>query len=46
MLAPLAGFYATPQMGRDEVRIAYVLCEEDLRKAMNALKEGIEKYSM
>lgn len=46
MLAPLAGFYATPQMGRDEVRIAYVLCEDDLRKAMNALKEGIEKYSM
>jgi aspartate aminotransferase len=45
MLAPLSGFYATPDMGKDEVRIAYVLCEEDLRQAMSTLKEAVERYN-
>jgi aspartate aminotransferase len=45
MLAPLSGFYATPDMGKDEVRIAYVLCEEDLRRAMTALREAVERYN-
>jgi len=44
MLAPGEGFYATPGMGKDEVRIAYVLKEEDLRKAVRILIEGLEKY--
>lgn len=44
MLAPSAGFYATGGLGVDEVRIAYVLCEEDLKKAMDCFEEGLKKY--
>lgn len=44
MLAPAEGFYATPGLGRDEVRLAYILNEDDLRKAMNILKLALEKY--
>jgi len=44
MLAPAEGFYATPGLGRDEVRIAYVLNEEDLRKSMETLKIALETY--
>ena len=44
MLAPAAGFYATPGLGKQEVRIAYVLCVEDLRKCMQLLKVAIEQY--
>ena len=45
MLAPAAGFYATPGLGKREVRIAYVLCVEDLRRSMLMLKKAIEKYN-
>jgi len=44
MVAPGAGFYATPGMGLDEVRIAYVLNEQDLRRAMAILKAGLQRY--
>ena len=44
MMAPAEGFYSTPGMGKDEVRLAYVLNEEDLKKAMKILKAGLEKY--
>ena len=44
MMAPAEGFYATPNLGRDEVRLAYVLKKEDLVKAMDILKEGLEAY--
>lgn len=44
MLAPAEGFYATDGLGKDEVRLAYILNEDDLRKAMNILKVAIEKY--
>jgi aspartate aminotransferase len=44
MMAPAEGFYATPGLGKDEVRLAYILNENDLRKAMNILKVGLEKY--
>ena len=44
MLAPAEGFYATDGLGIDEVRIAYILNEEDLAKAMNILKEGLKAY--
>jgi len=44
LLAPGNGFYATPGLGRDEVRIAYVLNERDIRKAMNILAEGLKVY--
>ncbi len=45
MLAPGPGFYASPDKGKDEARIAYVLNVNDLKKAMNILKIGIEVYN-
>lgn len=44
MLAPAAGFYTTPDLGRDEVRIAYVLCCDELRKALTVLAKALEAY--
>lgn len=44
MMAPAEGFYATPGLGRDEVRLAYVLKEKDLARAMDVLKAGLEAY--
>lgn len=44
MVAPAAGFYSTPGIGSNQVRIAYVLKKEDLSKAVNILKEGLKKY--
>lgn len=44
MFAPGGGFYRTPGKGADEVRIAYVLKEEDLKRAMELLGKGIETY--
>ncbi|HEX7706042.1 MAG TPA: pyridoxal phosphate-dependent aminotransferase [Thermoanaerobaculia bacterium] len=43
MLAPASGFYAS-NLGHDEVRIAYVLKEEDLRKAVEVLRVALERY--
>ncbi len=44
MMAPGAGFYATPGKGLDEVRIAYVLNQEDLAAAMECLNQGLAAY--
>jgi len=44
MVAPAAGFYATPGLGRDEVRIAYVLKSEDLERAVEVLAAGLAAY--
>ena len=44
MLAPASGFYATEGLGRDEVRIAYVLKIEDLKNAVEVLKHALEEY--
>lgn len=44
MLAPAEGFYATPGLGIDEVRIAYILNEQDLKKSMEILKIALEQY--
>ncbi|MBQ0116290.1 MAG: pyridoxal phosphate-dependent aminotransferase [Flavobacterium sp.] len=45
MVAPAAGFYSTPGVGLDEVRIAYVLKKEDLEQAVLILKQALEVYS-
>lgn len=45
MMAPGAGFYATPGLGKDEVRIAYVLNCEDLGAAMDCLDAGLKAYA-
>jgi aspartate aminotransferase len=44
MVAPAEGFYATPGLGRNEVRIAYVLNQEDLRAAVRVLGAGLAEY--
>ena len=44
MVAPGDGFYATPGLGKDEVRIAYVLKLDHLREAMGCLARGLEVY--
>ena len=44
MVAPAAGFYSTPGMGLNQIRIAYVLKKEDLIKAVAILKAAIPVY--
>jgi len=44
MVAPAEGFYATEGMGRDEVRLAYILNETDLIKAMKIFRSGLKEY--
>ena len=45
MFAPGEGFYATPGKGLNEIRIAYVLKQKDLERAMDLLALGIKKYN-
>ena len=44
MVAPMAGFYATPGLGRNQIRLAYVLKEEDLKHALVCLEKALETY--
>lgn len=44
MVCPAEGFYATKGLGKSEIRLAYILNENDLKKAASILKQGIEKY--
>lgn len=45
MFAPGEPFYKTPGKGRNEIRIAYVLKQEDLERAMDLLAKGIAAYN-
>ena len=45
MFAPGEPFYGTPGKGKNEIRIAYVLKQEDLERAMDLLALGIEAYN-
>ena len=45
MMAPASGFYSTPGMGKNEVRIAYVLKKEDLQRALFILEKALEAYN-
>ena len=45
MCTPAEGFYSTPGLGKNEIRLAYVLKEEDLRRAGQLLKEALEEYT-
>lgn len=44
MISPAAGFYKTPSLGKDEIRIAYVLNNEKLKRAMSLLGIALKKY--
>ena len=45
MMAPAAGFYETPGLGKNQVRMAYVLEKEELAKALKVLKAGLEAFT-
>ncbi|MFL9845082.1 pyridoxal phosphate-dependent aminotransferase [Flavobacterium rhizosphaerae] len=45
MVAPAAGFYSSPNVGLDEIRIAYVLKKEDLIRSVQILKEALTQYN-
>lgn len=44
-MAPASGFYTTPGIGKDEVRLAYVLNKADLDKALTVLEKALEAYN-
>jgi aspartate aminotransferase len=45
MMAPAAGFYSTPGLGRNQVRMAYVLKKEDLQRSLDILRAALEAYN-
>ena len=45
MMAPAAGFYSTPGLGKDQVRLAYVLKKKDLQRALFILEKALEAYN-
>ena len=46
MMAPAAGFYSNPVIGKNQVRLAYVLNKYDLQRALNILDKAIRKYNL
>ena len=44
MMAPASGFYSEEDMGKDEVRIAYVLEKNELKRALTILAKALEAY--
>jgi len=44
MVAPAAGFYATEGLGKNQIRIAYVLDQDSLKRAVHILKEALKSY--
>lgn len=44
MMAPASGFYSTPEAGKNQVRLAYVLNTTDLKKALVCIEKGLEAY--
>jgi aspartate aminotransferase len=45
MVAPMSGFYSNPELGKKQVRIAYVLKETDLKRSAELLKIALEEYN-
>ena len=45
MMAPAAGFYSDAKLGKDQVRLAYVLCKHDLQRALLILEKALEEYN-
>ena len=43
-MAPASGFYTTPGLGKNEVRLAYVLEKEELSYALIVLQKALETY--
>ena len=45
MFTPAEGFYGTKGLGSDEMRMAYVLKKEDMRRAVELIRLGMESYN-
>lgn len=45
MMAPAAGFYRNPDLGRNQVRLAYVLCKEDLQRSLMLIRGALKAYN-
>ena len=45
MMAPAAGFYTNTEHGKNQVRLAYVLCKQDLQRALVILEKALEEYN-
>lgn len=45
MMAPAAGFYTNAEHGKSQVRLAYVLCKQDLQRALVILEKALEEYN-
>ena len=45
MMAPAAGFYRNPDLGRNQVRLAYVLKKEDLQRSLLLLRNALKAYN-
>jgi len=45
MMAPAAGFYTDPELGKNQVRLAYVLNKHDLKRALFILEKALEEYN-
>jgi len=45
MVAPAAGFYSTEGLGKNQIRVAYVLNKEDLRTSVAILKVALNQYN-
>jgi aspartate aminotransferase len=45
MMAPASGFYSDPELGRNQVRLAYVLNMDDLRRALVVLEKALDAYN-
>lgn len=46
MVAPMGGFYSDPELGKKQVRMAYVLNELDLRRSVELLNDALQKYKL
>lgn len=46
MQASAAGFYTSPDLGKDQVRLAYVLCKEDLQRTLMILQKVLDEYDI
>lgn len=46
MVAPMGGFYSNTELGKKQVRIAYVLKEEDLKRSVELLNDALQKYAL
>jgi aspartate aminotransferase len=44
MMAPAAGFYSTPELGKNQVQLAYVLNKEALKRSLFLLEKALEQY--